>query len=208
LVRGRPGRPVRGGASSCRTEVTFSRHVQVTCGERPRSCSPTWAASRRRARGGRDGGRRPLRPAPARTRSCRCGGTPQPGQHRQAYRPGQERQLHDDSGDHPAITEPDRLGSVRGAVVRHATPNTLSPERLHNLSSTTTVLADPTGSNRSTIGSTSTSPPRRRTSGPWRRTDAHARNARSVPGMRRATSPTPCAAASGRSTQRPDRCTW
>jgi hypothetical protein len=44
-------------------------------------------------------------------------GTPEPGQDRQAYRPGAERQVHDDPGDDPAVAEPDRLGTLRRAVV-------------------------------------------------------------------------------------------
>ena len=44
-------------------------------------------------------------------------GAPQPGQDRQAQRPGQERQLHDDPGDHPAVTEPNRLGTLGRAIV-------------------------------------------------------------------------------------------
>ena len=40
-VRGRPERPVRGGGSSCSTEVTFNRLVQVICSLRLRRCSPT-----------------------------------------------------------------------------------------------------------------------------------------------------------------------
>ncbi|MDT0550301.1 hypothetical protein RND15_47835 [Streptomyces sp. DSM 41529] len=35
-------------------------------------------------------------------------GTPQPGQHRQAHRPGQERHSHHDPGDHPAVAEAGR----------------------------------------------------------------------------------------------------
>src|SRR6266699_7314943 len=85
-------------------------------------------------------------------------GTPQPGQHRQAYRPGQEWQLHDDSGDYPALPNPIGLGPFAAPWCCHAAPNPFLPERLHNVSSTTTVIADPAGSNRSTIRSTSTSP--------------------------------------------------
>ena len=40
-VRGRPERPVRGGGSSCSTEVTFSRLVQVIRPSRSRRRSPT-----------------------------------------------------------------------------------------------------------------------------------------------------------------------
>ena len=40
-VRGRPDRPVRGGGSSCSTEVTFNRLVQVIRVCRLRSRSPT-----------------------------------------------------------------------------------------------------------------------------------------------------------------------
>ncbi len=66
----------------------------------------------------------------------------------------------------PATTQqvpnPIGLGPFAAPSCCHATPNTFLPERLNNLSSTTTVLADPTGSNRSTIRSTirstSTSP--------------------------------------------------
>ena len=37
-------------------------------------------------------------------------GSPQPGQHRQAHRAGQKRQLHDDAGHDPAAAEPDGFG--------------------------------------------------------------------------------------------------
>ena len=44
-------------------------------------------------------------------------GPPQPGDHRQAHRPGEKRQLNDDPDHHEAGPRPDRLVPGRGAVV-------------------------------------------------------------------------------------------
>jgi hypothetical protein len=44
-------------------------------------------------------------------------GSPQPGQHRQAHRAGQKRQLHDDAGHDPAVAEADGFRALRRPVV-------------------------------------------------------------------------------------------
>jgi hypothetical protein len=52
-------------------------------------------------------------------------GSPQPGQHRQAHRAGQKRQLHHDAGHDPAVAEPDGFRALRGAVVMPRHPKYL-----------------------------------------------------------------------------------
>ena len=54
-------------------------------------------------------------------------GSPQPGQHRQAHRAGQKRQLHDDAGHDPAVAEPDGFRALRGAVVMPRRPEDFLP---------------------------------------------------------------------------------
>jgi hypothetical protein len=55
---------------------------------------------------------------------------PQPGQHRQAHRVGQKRQLHHDPGHDPAVTETDGFRTLRGAVVMPRHPEYLLPRPL------------------------------------------------------------------------------
>jgi hypothetical protein len=57
-------------------------------------------------------------------------GMPQPGQDRQAHRPGQKRHHHNHTGDHPAVAEPDRLGPLGGAVVVPEHPEHLAARAL------------------------------------------------------------------------------
>ena len=158
-VRGRPERPVRGGGSSCSTEVTFNRLVQLI---RP-------STSRRRfpdvggvadhvhdpvgvAGGDQLGQLAGVRDLPG------VPGSPQSGQHRQAHRAGQKRQLHHDAGHDPAVAEPDGFRALRGAVVMLGRPETFLPDRLNNVSSTATVSAESAGSSRATIRSARANP--------------------------------------------------
>ncbi len=121
---GSPGSAGAGRASSCRTEVTFSHHVQVTCGQRPRSCSPTSAASRRHPDGiptactRRSGWRAATASTSSRAnailpvwRGATAGPAPA------GIPAGSAMATPRRFRRHPAITQPDRLGSVRGAVV-------------------------------------------------------------------------------------------
>jgi hypothetical protein len=105
---------VRGGGSSCSTEVTFNRLVQLIRLSRRRRRSVHGPV--RVAGGDQLGQLACMGDLPG------MAGPPQPRQHRQTHRARQKRQLHDDACDDPAVAEPDRFRALRRTVMmpRHA----------------------------------------------------------------------------------------
>src|SRR6266545_1142113 len=106
-------------------------------------------------------------------------GTPQPGQHRQAHRPVQERQRHDDPGHHEAGTPGHlaALGALARTVVLPRRPGDPPAAATHQR----VVHRDQ----------------HRRSRGRGRRTSAPDCDARTGPGQPRSASRTPCAAQAG-----------